>query len=329
VFPFVGPDGSGDLRTMPTGLDVAAVLGSSAADSLLEATGEFGFPGYADTLAALRSRVGSLSPEERRATLYSAWLGVLSMYVDELETGWPVFMLEREWDLARLGTLLASWAALRHDTILYVKQSYTAQVISVPPSRMQPSAGFVEPLPDLYHELAGMLGMLRGELDSLGMLDDTLAARLDSAEAFAVELRDISIRELEGQPLTDEQVGLLGSLPVALLAIIDGQGDPETGSETSLIADVHTDQNTGEVLEVASGPLDLMLVVFTRPDGLLEAAAGPVLSYYEFTAPMSGRMTDEEWREVIASGSAVRPWWTEGLIQHDPMTPSPSMMVPE
>lgn len=329
VFPFVGPDVSGDLRTMPTGLDVAAMLGSAAADSLLETTGAFGFPGYTDTLAALRREVGSLSPGERRATLYSAWLGVLSMYVDDLRTGWPVFMLEREWDLARLGTLLASWATLRHDTILYVKQSYTAQVISIPPSRMQPSAGFVEPLPEMYHELAGMLGMLRGELDALGMLDDTLAARLGSAETFAMDLRDISIRELEGQPLTDEQDGMLGSLPAILLMIIDGQGDPETGSETSLIADVHTDQNTGEVLEVGSGPLDLMLVVFTRPDGQLEAAAGPVLSYYEFTAPMDGRMTDGDWRGVISSGGATRPWWTRGLIDSDPMTAPPSMMIPE
>ena len=95
------------------------------------------------------------------------------------------------------------------------------------------------------------------------------------------------------------------------------------------MADVHTDQNTGEVLEVASGPLDLMLVVFTRPDGLLEAAAGPVLSYYEFTAPMAGRMTDDQWREMVASGGATRPWWIRGLIDRDPMSPPPSMMIPE
>jgi hypothetical protein len=37
---------------------------------------------------------------------------------------------------------------------------------------------------------------------------------------------------------------------------------------------------------------------------------GPVLSYYEFKYPMSDRLTDEKWREILESGKVPeRPKW--------------------
>ena len=51
--------------------------------------------------------------------------------------------------------------------------------------------------------------------------------------------------------------------------------------------------------------------MYRRPDGFAEAAVGPVLSYYEFTWPMSDRLTDEAWREMLVEGSMERPAWME------------------
>ena len=92
-------------------------------------------------------------------------------------------------------------------------------------------------------------------------------------------------------------------------------GRTSEGLETSLIADVHTDQNSGSVLEVASGNLDYCIVIYRRPDGNIEAAIGPVLSYYEFTWPMSDRLTDEAWREMLANNEPERPSWTEMFLE--------------
>jgi len=328
VFPAVGASATGDLRTMPTGLDVAAVMGSAEARDLLEELDCFAFERYWEILTSLEDQVASFGPEAWHSTLYMSWLGLLRMGIEPLEEGYPTYMLTSEWGLAGLSRFLSSWAMLRHDTILYIKQSYTAQTISMPPSRLQPSAGFVEPLPQVYHEAAGILAMLSDALDGMEMLDAELAGRLDAAGAFVLELRDISIQELEGVPLSGEQASFLGSIPALLLSLVEQGAETEQGSETSLVADVHTDQNTGEVLEVASGNLDLMTVVFVRPDGRLEAAAGPVLSYYELTVPQSARLTDREWREMLSSGVA-RPWWTERYIHSpfaadfSPVHPSP------
>ena len=84
---------------------------------------------------------------------------------------------------------------------------------------------------------------------------------------------------------------------------------------TTLVADVHTDTNTGQVLEEAVGYVNFIIVAFKTPDGSLRAGAGPVFSYYEFKQPMSDRLTDEAWRELLASGHApARPLWTESIV---------------
>ena len=52
-------------------------------------------------------------------------------------------------------TSLASWAQLRHDTILYVKQSYTMDGKGDPP--LPPRiVGLVEPLPGFYGRLRAL-----------------------------------------------------------------------------------------------------------------------------------------------------------------------------
>ncbi|MEA1925191.1 MAG: DUF3160 domain-containing protein, partial [Candidatus Altiarchaeota archaeon] len=37
--------------------------------------------------------------------------------------------------------------------------------------------------------------------------------------------------------------------------------------------------------------------------------AGPVMSYYEFKHPMSDRLTDENWREMLETGKPEEPQW--------------------
>ena len=80
--------------------------------------------------------------------------------------------------------------------------------------------------------------------------------------------------------------------------------------KTSLVADVHTDGNTEQVLEVAGGKLDWILVVHKAPGGQLVASIGPIFTYYEFPHPMDNRLTDEEWRTMLDNNPPSRPEWT-------------------
>ena len=61
-------------------------------------------------------------------------------------------MRTRAWAMKTLNTQLASWTHLRHDTILYAKQSYTEGGACLYPK------GFVEPRVEFWHRLKSMAG---------------------------------------------------------------------------------------------------------------------------------------------------------------------------
>ena len=60
---------------------------------------------------------------------------------------YPEAMRTRAWAMKTLNTQLASWTELRHDTLLYVQQSYTMPMLCGYP------AGFVEPRPEFWQRM--------------------------------------------------------------------------------------------------------------------------------------------------------------------------------
>ena len=64
-----------------------------------------------------------------------------------------------------------------------------------------------------------------------------------------------------------------------------------------IVADIATDPN-GYCLEVGTGrPMEMMVVV--EVDGMLKIASGPVYSFYQFEQPISERLTDNKWRQML------------------------------
>ncbi len=311
VFPSVGANASGGQRFMPTGLDVAAAFGSGVARRILEQSGDFGYANYADSLAAMTAMVEAYGPGDWHATLYMSWLHCLYLLQKDRGEGYPDFMRTDAWEIHTLSNFLASWAMLRHDTILYAKQSYTMEAGCAPGfDEPLPSAGFVEPVPEVYGELTATLEMARRGLEHYGLLDNTLTTRFNNAVNITERLRTIAETQLSGEAITPDDADFLKSFASRLESAIAWGGETSEGLETTLIADVHTDQNSGSVLEVASGDLDFCIVAYMRPDGHVEAAIGPVLSYYEFTHPMADRLTDEAWREMLRGPQPPnRPDW--------------------
>jgi len=56
-------------------------------------------------------------------------------------------------------------------------------------------------------------------------------------------------------------------------------GVSDKGTSTVLVADVHTESNTHQVLEEEVGFADLILVAYRVPDGRILMGAGPVFTY--------------------------------------------------
>jgi hypothetical protein len=221
-------------------------------------------------------------------------------------------MQTRAWQEKELQTSLASWTELRHDTILYAKQSYTPVPGALPQPPQQPKPkGYVEPVPEFYARLLALTKMTEKGLIDLDVLDETEKARLQRLERILERLIDISKAELENKELTENDYEFIRNFGERLDSVVAGV-DVE-GKETTIVADVHTDCNTKKVLEEGVGYVNLILVAYTVPDGRIIVGAGPVFSYYEFKQEMKDRLTDEKWKEMLRSNPPERPGWVRGI----------------
>jgi hypothetical protein len=124
----------------------------------------------------------------------------------------------------------------------------------------------------------------------------------------------ISIAELEGRERSEADYEYIENFGWVLRPLAEGLSD-EQGAKTTLVADVHTDGNTKQVLEEGVGYVKLLVAAYMLPDGRTLIGAGPVFSYYEFKWPMSNRLTDEKWMEMLESGTnPPEPDWTKSFV---------------
>jgi hypothetical protein len=127
-------DGRKVQRRVPSALDVAfAALGNDhvvpeLVERMTDRKGREFRDGlnYQHNLAAVRRIIDAQDRGVWDETLYTNWLALLRELSWPAAEGAPEVARTRGWALRTVNTQLASWTQLRHDTILYVKQSYTA-----------------------------------------------------------------------------------------------------------------------------------------------------------------------------------------------------------
>jgi hypothetical protein len=304
----------GPVRMFPRGLDVMAVLGSQRALTVLDNLGDSKYQGYAEAMDKLKKQFAEIPEKDFNQNLYWSWLYALKSLTSEPGgKGWPTFTQTDAWKDKQLNAALGSWAALRHDTILYVKQSYTPGIHATsaqPMPKEFPVVGYVEPVPEFYARLIALTRMTEKGLADQKVLDEDSKSRLAALDQVLTRLLDISVKELGNQKLAQEDYDFIKDFAANINSIVTGSGDAT--QKTTLVADVHTVQNTNQALEEATGYIRLLLVAYKLPEGHILVGAGPVYSYYEFKQPISNRLTDEKWREMLGSGQAPQlPEWTK------------------
>jgi len=319
VKPFTyGFTGAGWARCYPRGLDVMAILGSARAKSILTELGDTDFVNYTQKFDTLKAEFDALDIYDWNRNLYWSWLYSLQALMSEFGQGYPNFMRTEAWEKKELNAALASWTELRHDTILYAKQSYTPVATGLPPH----VTGFVEPVPEFYGRLLALTSMTRQGLSDFNALSAEVMARLIIFESILTRLIEIANKELMNQTLSDDDYAYIRKFGQILEAAVVGVEDQ--GVKTTLVADVHTHTAEGIVLEEGVGQVDLIFVACPAPPRLLGEdksggsiflAAGPVMSYYEFKHPINDRLTDEAWRQLLASPDRPsRPTWFQPLV---------------
>ena len=300
------------IRGFPRGLDVMALLGSARARELLNRLDDSNYQTYTEAYTKLEEEFSAFDEGDWNRNLYWSWLFTLKALLKEFGDGYPTFMQTEGWHDKELTTALASWSELRHDTILYAKQSYTMTETSLPPPE-KPVVGYIEPLPEFYNRLLALTRMTTRGLSEMRVLDSAAKQRLESLAEILERLVGLSEKELENEELTEEDYEFIRNFGDQLNGVIAEVDDK--AKKTTIIADVHTDGNTSQVLEEGVGYVNLIIVAYKVPDGRVLIGAGPVMSYYEFKHPMQDRLTDEKWRERLALDPPERPEWVSNFAE--------------
>jgi hypothetical protein len=297
---------AGPIRGFPRGLDVLALLGSGRAREILDSLGDTNYERYEEAFSGLKAEFDAFTTEEWNKNLYFSWLHSLVSLLQPFPEGYPTFMRTSAWLDKEITTALASWTELRHDTILYAKQSYTGEATGYPPVPPR-VVGYVEPVPEFYQRLLALTRMTNQGLSLMNVLDEAAQIRLQNLETMLSRLVEISRNELMNLALSDEDYDFINDFAFHLNGVIRDVKDE--AKKTTIVADVHTDANSMKVLEEGVGYVKLMVAAYKVPDGRILLGAGPVMSYFELKHPAGSRLTDEAWREMLKTNRPENVEW--------------------
>jgi len=336
VFDRIIFEGKKVWRPLPDPLDAMAALGNEDALALLE--GELEQYKYAANMAGLKYLVEAYDEDFWEQSLYNTWLGAIrSLNPPESTEGMPYFLQTTAWHQEKLNTQLTSWAQLRHDNILYGKQSYTGGTGCSYPYT------YVEPYPEFYKRLqvfsenasSFFSGVFEGEL--LESKDRIIDYYTRYGEILG-SLEAIAQKELEGTKLSDHEITFLKTMINDFMA----SGPAITGWYNDLffdkqkgmswdytVADVHTQPTdlsgnvVGHVLHVGNGQINMGVFLAENPcnPGQYMAFAGPVSSFHQEVTSNFKRLNDQEWQDYFWSGYENYPerpdWVSSYLLDHD------------
>ncbi len=321
-------------RMMPNPLDVAfAALGNDQAAPLLSS--ELNQYKYAPDLHAMRYLVDQHGAQFWDKNLYNRWLSALRTLspTDELanpaQHGLPELMATEAWGRRLMNTQMASWAELRHDTILYAKQSYTGGVSCEFPD------AYIDPYPQFFGAVQAMAQHGRQVVMNLNLgvqpqVIDNIVAYFTELEGHVAMLGQMAQQQRDGVAFTTAQMAFINQAVI----VHNGCGSPvdaegwfsrlyfnrAKGAEWDpTIADVHTqptDANgapVGKVMHVGTGGPRLMVVSVPTCTGV-NAYAGLVSSYFEEITENFERLNDEEWQQQISTARPADPTWMRSLI---------------
>lgn len=311
-------------RKMPNSLDIMAGFGNKMALKLM--TSDFkaswaGLPEYPTIMQEIIQNNKQKSEAEWKQNLYYHWLyNIISLFDIKDKTNLPFFMTTEGYQQKTLNTSLSSWAELRHNTILFAKQSYAAECggdgyeedkwIPGPPK------GYVEPNIEFYNRMLSLMNFTIDGLIEREMLDNRIKYIGKEFVDLLTFLKSISEKEIRNEKVENEeyiQIQKLGSLldNLTLRVLTNGYigWDDLEGPDKNMpvIADVHTAD--GSALEVGVGKAHEIYVI-VELNGKLRLTRGAIFSYYEFHHPISDRLTDEKWQKMLNEGSAPQqPSW--------------------
>jgi hypothetical protein len=184
-------------RKWPSGLDVAAALGSPLARRHLRKAGGEEFLALIDRnkKALFHTAIDDDDEGKRildRSSLYQQYLDCLGTLVATVEPDWPAFMKGKAWQAKTCQSALGGWAQMRHTWVLQAKLQIEWLSASRKPS------GFVEPVPEFYRKFGRLCERFTEVLEHAGAFaDDERASDRTAEESMMWEYRSAMLFRLE------------------------------------------------------------------------------------------------------------------------------------
>jgi len=313
-------------RALPSTLDVLFGLGNDASGQLLKT--ELDNYHYSTNLATLRYLINGYDTTFWNSSLFNMWLnGLRQLNPPAQRNILPSFMTTAAWWQEKMNTQLGSWTELRHDNLLYAKQSYTGGILcSFPYS-------YVEPFPEFYYSLKNFGIKLKEVIQQLPFPNNyyktLISEYCDNLTTSCDTLSGIALKELSNIPLVNrEKVFLQSMLKYNPEDYYDYNGwyykmfidyyfnndNEQFIKKNFIVADIHTcptDEGgnmVGWVKHVGTGKINLGVFTVKNPDNVSMAYVGPLYSYYDYTTTNFLRLTDGVWDSTYLALS-FRPDW--------------------
>jgi hypothetical protein len=330
----IARDASGNViaRDMVRGLDIMKVFGSNTADRLLREAGDYSrMPGLEGTLNEMQKDMANLKDNYWLSTYYTNILYQIKTLA-QFENGAGFYFTEKPaWNLKAMNSAHGTWAELRHDTILYVKQSYAEKGGDGywPSFRTKPlpePVHYIEPnIPFWIVSALGIQKMYEILIKYNYMDDKTYRALTGMYEFFkkAAEISELEVNDQE-VPRNDLTWIRQAARELAYFIMIHIGGgyvdeDNKNNLRMALVADVFTNAEIAMVLETAVGIPYRLYIPLNDKQGGKRIAIGYGFSYYEFHQPMSNRLNNDEWKAIVYRNNPnmheYLPFWMQGKVQ--------------
>jgi hypothetical protein len=265
----------------------------------------------AKVFGQLAAEFSQFNPGVWTQNIYWSWLNSFRSLLGGYGQGYPFFMKSDAWQKKNLGTVLGSYTELKHDTLLYAKQSYAELGAGGPDEKKIPAVpkGYVEPDLVFWNKIGDLAEVTLAGLRNRDMFPEEFAYKFETFINDVKFFQEIAAKELQNQKISDddfEKLRLISNSLAKVAEALPGEDLTTKEKRAGIVADIHTDGVEGKILYEATGKPNLIYTAVKDINGT-RLTVGAVYSHYEFIAPLEKRLTDEDWQSKVYDGSAPLP----------------------
>jgi len=319
-----GPSG---YRLLPSVLDLATALGNGFAEQILESDYQK-YPPLRKVIGNLKNNFKTNSTgQDGKDNLYNQWINAIAVQWSDTVHSTNGMKDSGIWQAKRLQTGLATWATLRHATVL-VNERTAAECGEggFEEILMRAPRGYVEPDPTTFAAIANLFD------GAIQYVSKTVAGRTDIQESYSSERRSLyegitnrlkeaaneahefqSMAEKERKGLSlsneeNEKILYVARSGEHLFLVFNSLSNKDYALSNpdpmAKIADVAGDGKLSPYLMSAVGnSMEWNHIVPFY--GRHEIVKGSVYSYYEFSSRQL--LNDQEWRKTVKK-QEFSPW---------------------